>query len=69
MKIVYICDKRKKCGGTRNCGNYNPDEFKCNHTLDPNHALNGISKDPEHDSRFRLTEGGFYEEILQEEKE
>lgn len=64
MKIAYICDKKKRCSKSRGCGgNY------CNHTLEPEHALNGICEDPENDERFDR-DGEFYVERLQQtEKE
>lgn len=65
MQIAYICDKKnKRCANSLGCGNYSPDQNLCNHTLDPKHALNGITTDPKHDNRFIDAGNGFFVEDL-----
>lgn len=60
----YICDKKKPCSICNpNCVNDN-----CNHTADPEHALNGICLAPEHDDRFILTEFGDWWEVLSDKE-
>ena len=49
MQVTYLCDRKQKC--KEHC--LNDDNYPCRHTLDPEHALNGICKDPQrHPERF-----------------
>lgn len=68
MQIVYVCDKKKKCANTLGCGSpeKNNQGIYCNHTLDPNHAKNGVCDNPEESDRF-IKHEDYYEEKLQEE--
>lgn len=56
-KIAYICDGHAKCSMEPGCFiREDPITWSdsiCYHTLDPNHAVNGICYDPEnHPERF-----------------
>ena len=55
--IFYICDRKKPCSFSPKYGK------DCKHTTNPEHALNGISEDPEHDKRFIFNKefGDFWE--------
>lgn len=64
MQIAYLCDKKKKCADSATCGG-----DYCNRTFEPEHALNGICEDPEHDKRFRDIGNGYFEELLQQEEQ
>ena len=51
MTVIYICDKKKDCA--------DPNKFipcyPCQHTTDPEHALNGVCEDPwNYPERFEL---------------
>jgi len=65
MRILYLCNRKKRCGGTRYCGG----EY-CNHTEDENYALNGPCNDPENNERFMRWEQTdcFMERLQQNEK-
>ena len=53
--IAYICDRKKSCRFSISCGK------PCTHTLDPEHAANGPTRDPANDNRFRELKDSYWE--------
>lgn len=76
MKIAYICDGKAKCSLEPCCfARFEPvtlSDVVCRHTLEEEHAVNGICSDPEnHPERFtafpEFEQINFYERLPKEE--
>lgn len=63
MDIIYICDKKRKCNKSPDCGTL------CNHTYSPEHAKNGTCKVPTLSPRFKKCRYGYEEKEEVEWKE
>lgn len=59
--VVYLCDRKQKCGNSNSCGDL------CFHTFDPDHALNGSTMNPQTDARFEKN-GLYYVEKRTEDE-